>query len=156
MKMAIIVSVMTGWLCAVHAGEVLTRGPFAGVDLASLPKRQAEVLRAATEDFVLAEQGKRPRNAVEDVEMPIPSDGGTTLYKGKGYRLTIVQSLSTFGDLSGYVYGPILTFDDDFAKGNSKTVQSVRFLTIRQLEELLKRATEATEGTARNLAVPQR
>jgi hypothetical protein len=157
MKIAIAFAVIAGWLCtSAHAGEILTSGPFAGVDLASLPKRQAEVLRSANEDFVLVEQGKRPRNAVEDEEMPLPSDGGTTFYKGKGYRLTILQSLSSFGDLSGFAYGPIITFDDDIAKGNTKTIQSVRFLTTKQLEELMKKANQAPEGTARKLAAPQR
>ena len=156
MRISIAFAVIAGWLCtSAHAGEVLTSGPFAGVDLAFLPKRQAEILRAANEDFVLVEQGNRPRNAVEDDEAPLPSDGGTKFYKGKGYRLTILQSLSGFGDLSGFVYGPIITFDDDFATGNTKTVQSVRFFTTKQLEELMKRANQVPEGTARKLAAPQ-
>lgn len=86
MRITIVLAVVVALICtSVHAGEILADGPFAGIDLSSLPEQQAEILRSANEDFVLVQNGRLPRNAVKDEETPLPSDGGTTFYRARGY-----------------------------------------------------------------------
>jgi len=127
---------------AAQAETVLASGPFQGVDLAVLGPEQRQIIIQASEDFDLVVQGKRPKNAVVDEHAPQFQDGGTLFYLGKGYQLTVVKSLSTFGSsaeerLIGYVYGPVLRFAASFAPGNSSTVESLRFYTPEQLRALL-------------------
>jgi len=120
-------------------GETIVEGPFAGIDLSSLPKETSQIIEQANEDYILVLKGFKPRHAIFDKNAPLPSDGGTTFYKGNKYTLTIVKSISSFGGLNGYIYGPIIWFDKGFAPGNSNSVKDLRFYTFQQLNELLKR-----------------
>lgn len=124
----------------VAAGELLTEGPFAGVDLSALPTDEAQIIKAANEDFICVVQGRKPVNAKFDKSAPLPTDGGTTFYKGKEYSLTIVKSLSSFGKLHGYIYGPIIIFKPGFAPGNVNRVSFLRFYTKAQLKTLTQQA----------------
>jgi hypothetical protein len=124
----------------VAAGEMLAEGPFAGVDLSALPTDEAQIIRAANEDFICVVHGRKPVNAKFDKSAPLPADGGTTFYKGKGYSLTIVQSLSSFGKLNGFIYGPLITFESEFAPGNVNKISSLRFYPIKQLNTLKQHA----------------
>ncbi|MBK7846966.1 MAG: hypothetical protein IPJ73_06380 [Zoogloea sp.] len=122
------------------AGTVLPSGPFQGVELDTLSPEQREIITRASEDFERVLQGKRPKNAALDEKAPLPADGGTLFYAGKGYRLTVIKSLSSFGNagdgLQGYVYGPVLSFPKSFAPGNMSEVVSLRFYTNQQLQTL--------------------
>ena len=122
--------------------ETLSAGPFARIDLATLPEEAAIVLREANEDFVLVQEGHKPRHAHFDSEAALPSDGGTTYYNGRKYTLTIVKSISTFGNLAGYIYGPNIEFEKGFALGNFYEVSSLRFYTAERLNALLNKNEE--------------
>jgi len=126
----------------IRAGEMLNEGPFSGIDISSLSTNEAAIIRKANEDFVLAQKGHKPRYAVVDNEQGLPADGGTTFWKGNGYKLVIFQSLSHFGQLNGYIYGPEIEFDKKFATGNMQVVSSVRFYSHDQLEQLKNNANK--------------
>ncbi len=122
------------------AGTVLPSGPFQCVELDTLSPEQREIITRASEDFERVLQGKKPKNATLDEKAPLPADGGTLYYAEKGYRLTVIKSLSSFGNsgegLQGYVYGPVLSFPKSFAPGNMSEVVSLRFYTNQQLQAL--------------------
>lgn len=129
--------------------DCLTNGPFAGIDLSLLSKKERLLIGNANEDFTLVQTGKKPKHATLNQEVPPPADGGTTFWKADGYRLTIFQSISTFGTLDGFVYGPYIQFDDQFAPGNMNYVSSIRFLTLDQFNAMM--CIEPTNGTAKDI-----
>lgn len=116
----------------------LSSGPFIGVDLSALPPEHRQTIQEASEDFRAVVEGKKPIHARIDNNEPLPSDGGTTFYKGNGYRLTILVSLSSFGEFKGTAYGPIIHFDDTFAPGNTKQISDVRIYSDDELRKLLR------------------
>lgn len=115
----------------------LTNGPFAGIDLSLLSKKEQLIIGNANEDFNFVQTGKKPQHAKFDQEAPLPADGGTTFWKADGYRLTIFQRRSTLGSLKGFVYGPYIQFDEQFAPGNMTCICSTRFLTLHQLNAIM-------------------
>ena len=115
----------------------LEAGPFIGVDMSKLPARDCKIIQEASEDFRAVVQGKKPTHAKFDSDAPLPSDGGTHFYKGDGYDLTISISLSDFGEFSGTAYGPILTFDDKFAPGNTNQISDIRVYSSDELRKFL-------------------
>jgi hypothetical protein len=125
----------------VSADSSLSYGPFQGVDLSALSVSHRETLTQASEDFDLVQKGKVPKYAIVDKIAPLPADGGTSYFLGKGYKLTIMKSLSSFGgdqrSVSGYVYGPVIKFSSPFASGNASEVIGLRFYTSLQLKQLL-------------------
>lgn len=124
-----------------HADSSLAFGPFQGIDLSVLSPSQRETITQASEDFDLVQKGKKPKHAARDKDAPLPADGGTEFFVGKGYKLTVMKSLSSFGgeksQLTGYVYGPVISFPKSFAPGNASKVAALRFYTPEQLEKLL-------------------
>jgi hypothetical protein len=112
-------------------------GPFVGVNTAELSERDRQVILQASEDFSAVQKGKRPIHAVADRSHPLPADGGTTFYQGDGYKLTILKSLSSFGQFTGVAYGPILFFDTQFAPGNTSSISGVRVYSNEDLRKLL-------------------
>ena len=113
--------------------------PFSTINLSSLAKGNAKIINEATEDCLLVTKGGKPKNAKFDTKAPLPSDGGTTYYKGNGYKLTILKRLSSFEGLRGYIYGPIIIFDKKVAFKNSNKIQFLRFYTTKQLRKLMKK-----------------
>ena len=111
---------------------------FSGLDVSSIPKEEVDVLIEASEDFKAVLEGKKPVHAKLDLDVPLPSDGGTVFYLGNKYNLTIVKSLSSFGSVHGYVYGPAIFFDKAFATGNSSAMSSTKFYSTESLKQLLK------------------
>ncbi|NUO76681.1 MAG: hypothetical protein HOQ32_11800 [Lysobacter sp.] len=125
--------------CAQPAlAPVASSGPFVGVDLSQLPERDRAIIREASEDFQAVVRGDKPVHAKFDEQAALPSDGGTTFYKGNGYDLTILVSMSGFGQFRGTAYGPILTFDSKFAPGNTNEISDVRVYSNEKLRELLR------------------
>ena len=124
-----------------RAAPPLSFGPFQGVDLSVLNPSQRETITQASEDFERVLKGKKPKYAVLDEKAPLPADGGTEFFVGKGYKLTVMKSLSSFGGekdwLHGYVYGPVVSFAKSFAPGNMSEVVSLRFYTTEQLQQLM-------------------
>lgn len=129
----IILLSLASCLCFSADANPPNEGPFSGIDLRILPRDQAKAIQEASEDFALVMRGRKPRHASFDKDAPLPTDGGTTYYLGRGYQLTICHSIASFGDLSGYSYGPIVTFDSEFATGD---FSAIRFYTSEQLEAL--------------------
>lgn len=98
-------------------------------------------LQKSLDDFNAVLEGKPPIHAVVDREVPLPTDGGTTFYKGDGYKLTIVKSLNGIMRgkeyVHGYIYGPIITFQPDVMTGNFPNIQYLTFYTGEELRRLL-------------------
>lgn len=98
-------------------------------------------LQKSLDDFNAVLEGKRPIHAAVDRDVPLPADGGTTFYKGDGYKLTIVKSLNGVireeKYVHGYIYGPILSFEADVMTGNFPNIQHLTFYTGDELRKLL-------------------
>jgi hypothetical protein len=115
------------------------------VDVESAKSMFGEVtfirLQNAVEDFNAVVEGKRPIHAMVDTDVPLPADGGTTFYKGDGYKLTIVKSLNGIMRgkeyTHGYVYGPIISFEPDVMIGNFANIQYLTFYREEKLHKLL-------------------
>lgn len=118
--------------------SAVSPGPFIGVDLSRLLPEHRKIIQEASEDFLAVVEGRKPLHAKLDIDAPLPSDGGTTFYKGNGYNLTISASLSGFGGFSGVAYGPIIKFDDTFAPGNTNLISDIRVYSNDELRKLLK------------------
>ncbi|RDZ28047.1 hypothetical protein [Lysobacter silvisoli] len=110
-----------------------------GLDTATLPEADRRTLGEASADFQAVVAGKPPVHAVFDAQAPLPSDGGTTFYQGRGYRLTVLKSLSSFGSFHGVAYGPILRFDPPFAPGHTAEVSDIRVYSRDALAQRLER-----------------
>lgn len=115
----------------------LQPGPFIGIDMSKLAAKDRQIISEASDDFRAVVQGKKPIHAKIDPDAPLPSDGGTHFYKGNGYKLTISISLSSFGEFNGTAYGPILTFDDSFAPGNTNQISDIRVYSTEELRKFL-------------------
>lgn len=100
-------------------------------------------LQKALDDFNAILDGKYPVHAVVDKNVPLLSDGGTTYYKGDGYKLTIVMSLNGImrGEeyIHGYIYGPIISFEATLMRGNFPNIQHITFYEGDKLKRLLRR-----------------
>lgn len=98
-------------------------------------------LQQALDDFNAVFLGKPPVYATVDKDVPLPTDGGSTFYKGDGYKLTIVKSLNGIMRgkeyVHGYIYGPIISFEPHVMTGNFPNVQQLTFYTDEELQKLL-------------------
>ena len=116
--------------------EILESGPFSGIDISELLEPDADIMRKSNEDFLLVLDGKIPKHATLNSNIPPVLDGSTTSYLGNRYEIVIVESPSTFGGIHGYIYGPVITFERRFAPGSMTTVNNLRFYTNEQLKKL--------------------
>ena len=112
------------------ASEATTAQPCFIEGLAASGASDADraVLQQAQADFCAVLAGREPVHAKLDTESPVPADGGTQFYVAPHYRLSVVRSLSSFGQAQGMVVGPVLTFSQSFAPGNSQTVSATRIV----------------------------
>jgi hypothetical protein len=100
-------------------------------------------IEQASADYEAVVNGRPPVFAKFDTAHGLPADGGATFYKGSGYSLTIVKSLAQAGQVLGYIYGPVVTFDvwtyPDFpiVSGNSNQLSHVNFYSAKELNTLL-------------------
>jgi len=103
-------------------------------------------LSEASADFGAVIAGKCPVFAKFKTGTFLPADGGTVFFYGHGYRLTIAKSLTNVGltsdngtahVVSGYLYGPSITFDPTVMAGNGSTVGHVTFYSADALNTLL-------------------
>ncbi|MGO1001791.1 hypothetical protein [Lysobacter sp. CA196] len=117
--------------------RILADGPFAGLDPDALSEPARRAILEASQDFRDVLAGRAPSFARSDQEAPLPADGGSRGYVGRGYKLWVCRSLSSFGDVRGYVYGPVLNFDEDIAPGNERSLADTRFYTAARLQALL-------------------
>lgn len=101
---------------------------FVGVDTTKLPEPAKSAVSAAEKDIELVLKGRAP--ACKSEADSAFSDGGTALYKCKYYDLTVTQSIYQIGDTYGVMYGPIVTFPNDYS------VSYVRFYSNEALREL--------------------
>ncbi|MDI9239099.1 hypothetical protein QLQ15_09275 [Lysobacter sp. LF1] len=111
------------------------QAPFADLANSGASTEDQQVLREASEDFCAVVSGKEPRHAKFDDTAALPSDGGTLFYVGRKYRLTVLNSLSSFGSLNGTAHGPILTFDESFAPGNTNVISNIRVYPLPRSQE---------------------
>ena len=104
----------------------------------SSPAKSARIsIEQASVDFEAVINGKPPPFAKFDEEHPLPADGGTTFYRGSGYSLKIVKSLVRAGQVDGYIYGPVLTFDSTVSSGNSNEVTHLSFYSAKEMNTFL-------------------
>jgi len=102
------------------------QAPFANLSRSGANAEDQQILREASEDFCAVVAGMEPLHAKFDDAAPLPSDGGTLFYVGRKYKLTVLNSLSSFGSFEGTARGPILTFDESFAGGNTNEISNIR------------------------------
>lgn len=104
---------------------------FVGVDLAKLPERERIVFAQAETDFVRALNGQRPLCKAEaDSAL---SDGGTSIFECKYYRLVVVHQIFRLEGGDGYLFGPELTF-----RNSDQRVSDVRYYSADELSLILK------------------
>ena len=101
---------------------------FVGVDTTKLPEPAKSAVSAAEKDIELVLKGRAP--ACKSEADSAFSDGGTALYKCKYYDLTVMQSIYQLGNVSGYIYGPIVNFPGDYP------VSYVRFYSNEEFHSL--------------------
>jgi hypothetical protein len=106
------------------------QSPFADVEKSDASAEDQLILREASEDFCAVVSGKEPIHAKVDSEAALPADGGTRFYIGRKYKLTVLNSLSSFGGFNGMAYGPVITFDESFAPGNTNLISSIRVYAL--------------------------
>ena len=104
--------------------------------------QRLKMVEAALEDFNAVLNFKPPVHAIVDQAAPLPADGGTTYYRGVGYRITISQSLFSMSGqgenrIDGYLYGPELALGHELGLGNSDTISRVSFYPLKTLNDLL-------------------
>ncbi|WNO10058.1 hypothetical protein [Teredinibacter sp. KSP-S5-2] len=109
---------------------------FIGVNWEKLSPDQFRVLKESSEDYFAVLEGKKPIYAKLD-ENRFVLDGGTRFYDGYKYRLTVVMSMSSFGDVRGYAYGPSIQYEESFAPGNISKLSNIKMYTSESLGELL-------------------
>lgn len=97
-----------------------------------------EIIQQARADFAAVAIGKSPIYAKRDTSIPLPNDGGTTVFKAPGYSLVAVKSLTQLGGVSGYIYGPVIYFEKAILIGNSDSISQLSFYSNHALQELLK------------------
>jgi len=126
--------------CSQQASQPAAKPPikaegsfFVGVDISKLPEPNRTAVLSAEKDIDLALRGQPP--TCKDTADSGESDGGTLHYKCKHYDLTVMQSIYRIGDLSGYIYGPIITFPGDYP------ISYVRFFSNDEFDALLKQQT---------------
>jgi hypothetical protein len=107
-----------------------------------LDVRVSKSLTQAEEDFQAVVAGKKPTFAKFDTTAPLPSDGGTTFYKGDGYDLKIVKALTEVSHTHGYLYGPVITFESRIVFGNYKEISHVTFYSTQEMHKLLDAAVQ--------------
>ena len=125
--------------CAINYTKSLENNTlFVGVNWDDLSPEQYRVLKESSEDYVAVLSGKKPIYAKLD-ESRFLLDGGTKYYDGYKYTLTIVMSMSAFGDVHGYAYGPSVQYEEEFAPGNISKLSNIKMFTSESLAELLNR-----------------
>jgi hypothetical protein len=92
-------------------------------------------LEQAAEDFEAAVAGLPPIHAHKEGGF---LDGGTTIWQGEGYSITLMKSMTTVGDIHGYMVGPVLKLDYPLAHGNTTEMSHVTFYTQEALDEFLR------------------
>ena len=122
----------------------------------SLGTERVKMLQAAVEDYNAVLNFKPPIDAhlvtkttvvdgrnVEVNEMKVLSDGGTKTYAEHGYHVTVVHRFFTLRGapetgIRGYLYGPVITFDDRIEFADLSEISSVSFYPVDKLNQLLK------------------
>ncbi len=121
--------------------DTLEGGPFSGVELSALPEECRAVIKNASEDFELAVRGNEPKHATR---IGMVRDGGTKIWKADGYALTVFRQLAGLGSgdkkITGYKYGPQMSFGVDNGPCGTLEVSNVRFYTNGQLNWLRESA----------------
>jgi len=99
-----------------------------------LVKENSEIIKQIQEDFKLVELGKKPKFAKFDKGQPLLADGGTSTYKGKGYSITIQQTIGKLLGVDGYFYGPILKIENEGLSSSAKNISSIKFYSTGEFK----------------------
>ena len=83
-------------------------------------------------DFNSVINGKLPIHAISEKKVLL--DGGTSFYKGDGYKLTIYKKIITINNTKGFLYGPTFYIGDGDLIGISK----IEFYDTKAMSKLLK------------------
>lgn len=78
---------------------------------AKISTEAAQVLKEASEDFLLVIQGKKPKYAKDTGLEAL--DGGSKTYAGHGYSLEVKCIMGKADTFDGYWYGPSLKFSSE-------------------------------------------
>ena len=105
-----------------------------------------EILNNANEDFEQVLKGNLPVHSVRHPTKPDLGDGGTTFYFNVNYELTIQKKLAKNNGVDGFMYGPIIVFNEIKEYGKQKEIKSIKFYTSAEMEKLLlKRNTNISD-----------
>jgi hypothetical protein len=103
---------------------------FQGIDATKLSEPDRSMVLSAQKDIDLVLQGQPPACKASSVSGE--SDGGTLHYKCDRYGITVMRSIYRIGDVQGFLYGPIITFPDDYP------ISYVRFFSDKDFDALLE------------------
>jgi hypothetical protein len=103
---------------------------FLGVDATKLAEPDRSIVLSAQKDIDLVLHGKSPACNASSVSGE--SDGGTLHYKCDHYDITVMRSICRIGGVQGFLYGPVITFPDDYP------ISYVRFFSDKDLNALLE------------------
>jgi hypothetical protein len=101
-------------------------------------KENLEILKQMREDYNLVDSGKKPKFAKFDGSEPLLADGGTATYKGKGYSITVQQTMGQLLGEAGYFYGPILKVEKSQLSDAMKSISSVKFYSTNEFKVFKK------------------
>jgi|GEM_PF-1675519 len=108
-------------------------GPF-HFDIKTLDEPTRIIIEQASADFKAVISGHPPKFAKVQSEM---LDGGTGIYKGNGYKMTVYNRLATFGKIDGYFYGPVLKFENPkMVIAENLDISHVEFYSFEELKKL--------------------
>ena len=105
--------------------------PFVDLDDSKATDEDRLVIKQASEDFCAVLAGEKPIHAKKAAGTDAPTDGGSSFYVGRKYKLTVLKSASSFGGYPGIATGPILKFDQSFAPGHTSEISSITVKGIK-------------------------
>lgn len=119
-------------LIAIHSGCTSSDSARPNTDFAKIHRDrltlyQQHVLWEAEVDFHRALAGRSPRYAVLGQSL---RDGGSKLYKGRGYTLMIYNSIATLGGKHGLTVGAGLSIPDILVDGKPLSFEQTQFKAV--------------------------
>lgn len=100
-------------------------------------KTNDQILKEAQEDFEDIVAGKLPAHSIRDPNRPDLADGGTIFYTSDNYKVTIQKRMTDENGVHGFLYGPIIVFNDIYEDGKPKELKSIKFYKGEELEKML-------------------
>jgi hypothetical protein len=95
-------------------------------------------IREAMEDFEAVANFAKPVHAKEEKLDVDVFDGGSTVWRGKGYSLEIRKRVSGIGSWRYFAYGPVVVFDFAVVRGDDEA-RTISYVRLFRADELLNK-----------------